>query len=35
MTFKTIRAGVLDIAYEEYGPADGWPCIMGHGFPTT
>jgi pimeloyl-ACP methyl ester carboxylesterase len=30
---KSIEAGVLSIAYEEYGPADGWPCIMGHGFP--
>lgn len=28
-----INAGVLSIAYEEYGPSDGWPCIMGHGFP--
>lgn len=30
---KTIDAGVLNVAYEEYGPRDGWPCIMGHGFP--
>jgi len=30
---STVRAGVLDVAYEEYGPSDGWPCIMGHGFP--
>ena len=30
---KTIDAGVLRIAYEEHGPADGWPCILGHGFP--
>jgi pimeloyl-ACP methyl ester carboxylesterase len=30
---KTITAGVLRVAYREYGPADGWPCIMGHGFP--
>jgi pimeloyl-ACP methyl ester carboxylesterase len=29
----TIHAGVLNVAYEQYGPADGWPCIMGHGFP--
>jgi len=29
----TIAAGVLDIAYEEYGAADGWPCVLGHGFP--
>jgi pimeloyl-ACP methyl ester carboxylesterase len=32
-TVKTIDAGVLSIAYEEYGPPDGWPCILGHGFP--
>jgi len=24
---------MLEIAYLERGPADGWPCIMGHGFP--
>ena len=30
---KIINAGVLSIAYLEYGAADGWPCIMGHGFP--
>ena len=33
MAAKTVEAGVLSIAYEEYGPADGWPCILGHGFP--
>jgi pimeloyl-ACP methyl ester carboxylesterase len=33
MTVKTIDAGALSIAYEEYGAADGWPCILGHGFP--
>ena len=32
-TIKTIDAGVLSIAYVEYGPASGWPCILGHGFP--
>lgn len=32
-TAKTIDAGVLSIAYMEYGPASGWPCILGHGFP--
>ena len=32
-TVKTINTGVLSIAYLEYGPASGWPCIMGHGFP--
>ena len=30
---KTVDAGVLSVAYDEYGPADGWPCILGHGFP--
>jgi len=30
---KTVDAGVLSAAYEEYGPAGGWPCILGHGFP--
>ena len=33
MTTKTIHAGALSIAYQEYGAADGWPCVMGHGFP--
>jgi pimeloyl-ACP methyl ester carboxylesterase len=28
-----VKAGVLEIAYLEHGPNDGWPCIMGHGFP--
>ena len=32
-TIKTINAGVLAIAYVEYGPASGWPCVLGHGFP--
>lgn len=30
---KFIDAGVLNVAYREYGPADGWPVIMCHGFP--
>jgi pimeloyl-ACP methyl ester carboxylesterase len=30
---KTANADVLSIAYEEHGPASGWPCVMGHGFP--
>ncbi|MBI5261940.1 MAG: alpha/beta hydrolase [Bradyrhizobium sp.] len=30
---KTVTTGVLRIAYLEYGLADGWPCIMGHGYP--
>jgi pimeloyl-ACP methyl ester carboxylesterase len=32
-TVKTIKAGVLSLAYLEYGAASGWPCVMGHGFP--
>jgi pimeloyl-ACP methyl ester carboxylesterase len=32
-TIEAINAGVLSIAYLEHGPASGWPCIMGHGFP--
>ncbi len=32
-TLRTIKAGPLDIAYEETGPESGWPCILGHGFP--
>jgi pimeloyl-ACP methyl ester carboxylesterase len=32
-TINTIDAGVLSVAYVEYGPASGWPCILGHGFP--
>src|SRR5574337_922572 len=31
--FATAQAGALEIAYNEYGAADGWPCVMGHGFP--
>ena len=30
---KHIRTSVLDIAYEESGPADGTPVILLHGFP--
>ncbi len=33
MKQHSITAGVLEVAYLEYGAADGWPCIMGHGFP--
>ena len=33
MQERTVAAGVLEVAYREYGEADGWPCIMGHGFP--
>ena len=30
---RTVRAGVLDIAYCESGPADGPPVFLMHGFP--
>jgi pimeloyl-ACP methyl ester carboxylesterase len=30
---KTIRAGVLDVAYRECGPAGGTPAVLLHGFP--
>jgi len=33
MEEKFIEAGALRVAYHEYGPAHGWPCILGHGFP--
>ena len=33
MELKKITAGVLDVAFLEAGTRDGWPCIMGHGFP--
>lgn len=28
-------AGALEIAWQEYGAPDGWPCILGHGFPYS
>ena len=30
---RTIRTPVLEIAYEETGPSDGFPVILLHGFP--
>ena len=33
MHHKTIRTPVLEIAYEETGPADGSPVVLLHGFP--
>ena len=30
---RTVAAGVLDVAYETYGPASGWPVVLLHGFP--
>jgi pimeloyl-ACP methyl ester carboxylesterase len=32
-TIKMTQTDVLDIGYEEYGPADGFPIILLHGFP--
>jgi pimeloyl-ACP methyl ester carboxylesterase len=33
MDQTTTNAGVLQVATREWGPEDGWPCLMGHGFP--
>lgn len=33
MDIKSIDASVLRVAYLEYGRAEGWPCVMLHGFP--
>ena len=30
---ETIKAGVLEVAYLEFGPRDGWPVVLSHGFP--
>jgi pimeloyl-ACP methyl ester carboxylesterase len=30
---RTVKAGVLDVAYFEAGPADGPPVLLMHGFP--
>ena len=30
---RTVRTPVLEIGYEEHGPADGFPIILLHGFP--
>ena len=30
---KRIATGLLDIAYDEQGDADGWPVVLLHGFP--
>ncbi|MEL6480242.1 MAG: alpha/beta hydrolase [Pseudomonadota bacterium] len=32
-TEHRISAGVLEVAYLAGGPEDGWPCLLGHGFP--
>jgi pimeloyl-ACP methyl ester carboxylesterase len=33
MDIRVVTAGVLEIAFHDYGAADGWPCILSHGFP--
>ena len=30
---RHVHAGVLDVALEESGPADGTPVVLLHGFP--
>ncbi|MET4430165.1 alpha/beta hydrolase [Mycolicibacterium sp. 624] len=30
---ETVRAGVLDVAYERHGDRRGWPVVLLHGFP--
>jgi pimeloyl-ACP methyl ester carboxylesterase len=30
---KSVTTATLDIAYLEFGSADGWPCVLSHGFP--
>jgi pimeloyl-ACP methyl ester carboxylesterase len=33
MSPRLIHAGMLQVAYLEAGPANGWPCVLCHGFP--
>jgi pimeloyl-ACP methyl ester carboxylesterase len=33
MQVRTVVTPVLEIAWIEWGPPDGWPCILEHGFP--
>ena len=33
MKTGAVTAGVLEVAFHEYGSANGWPCILSHGFP--
>lgn len=33
MQERSVAAGVLEVAYREYGATEGWPCVLGHGFP--
>lgn len=32
---RSVEAGILQVCYLEYGPEDGWPCILIHGFPYS
>ena len=32
-SLRRVRAGVLDVAFHESGPADGTPVLLMHGFP--
>jgi pimeloyl-ACP methyl ester carboxylesterase len=32
-SIRNVETETLRIAYAEYGPADGWPVILSHGFP--
>jgi pimeloyl-ACP methyl ester carboxylesterase len=29
----SVRAGVVDVAFERHGPRSGWPAVLLHGFP--
>ncbi len=33
LTLKRVETDLLEIGYFEHGAADGWPCILNHGFP--
>ncbi len=33
METQSVSTDVLHVTYHEYGDTQGWPCIMGHGFP--
>lgn len=33
MKTDIVKAGVLEVSYRAWGPEDGWPCILSHGFP--
>jgi pimeloyl-ACP methyl ester carboxylesterase len=32
-TIRRVKAGVLDVAYDDHGPPDGHPVVLLHGFP--